>query len=164
VLLANVACWHDSGGQPDAAPKRGRLHLGVLPFRHDGQNTCCFPETCQAHRAKINLFAKIGTQAHNPCHPALTTEGVSRSPRCVARGAVDAIVPQGVRQDRVRPSRVVLAPRRWCQASGNAISALSPKRRDPFATGTRKPEPRGEYGVSRKAIAQGVPVVSAHLY
>src|SRR5689334_1918875 len=54
----------------------------------------------------------------------------------------------------VRRSRVVLSPRRWGQANED----------DSFATEANKPGLWGERGVSRKAIAQGVPVVSAHLY
>ena len=60
---------------------------------------------------------------------------------------MDAIVPQDVWQERVRSSRVVLIPRRWDQANGD----------DPFAMVAKKPGHQGERGVSRKAIAQGVP-------
>jgi hypothetical protein len=57
----------------------------------------------------------------------------------------------------VRSSRVVLIPRRWDQACRNAISALRPKRRDRQAMVAKEPGHQGERGVSRKAIAQGVP-------
>jgi hypothetical protein len=56
---------------------------------------------------------------------------------------------------RVRSSRVVLSPRRWCQVCAMAMSTLradTPRRR----RGLTSPIPRGERGVSRKAIAQGV--------
>jgi hypothetical protein len=101
----------------------------VLPRRHDGQNTCCFTETCQSIRAKINLFFEKAKQHYRPRHPALATEGVSRSLRHVARDAMDAHLPQSGRRMRVRSSRVVLIPRRWNQAN----------RDDLFAMGARKP-------------------------
>jgi hypothetical protein len=62
---------------------------------------------------------------------------------------------------RVRPSCVVLSPRRWGQVNGDAIAALRPKRIHPFATVAKEPEHRGERRVSRKAIAQGMPDDSA---
>jgi hypothetical protein len=46
---------------------------------------------------------------------------------------------------RVQQSRVVLAPRRWCQACGH----------DPQATGAIKPGPRGERGISCQTIRAG---------
>ncbi len=51
---------------------------------------------------------------------------------------------------RVRQSRVVLAPRRWRQV-GVDVSQSTPM------MGARKPGPQGEPGISRKAIAQGMP-------
>jgi hypothetical protein len=70
---------------------------------------------------------------------------------------MDAVVPQDVRQGRVRSSRVVLSPRRWGQVDRDAISALLPKRRDRSATVTKKPDTPGRARSSRKTIAQGVP-------
>ncbi len=61
---------------------------------------------------------------------------------------MDAVVPQGVRHERVRSSRVVLIPRRWDQVCRSQIGRQR---------GLASPVPRGERGVSRKAIAQGVP-------
>src|ERR1700742_1748727 len=52
---------------------------------------------------------------------------------------------------RVRSSRVVLSPRRWGQAAGQK----------PGATEANKPGTPGRARSSRKAIAQGVPDVSA---
>src|ERR1700686_4332665 len=69
---------------------------------------------CPVPFAKIFIFPKFKIMIKRT-HPALTTEGVSRSPRCVVRGVMDAILPQGVRKKRVRSSRVVLIPRRWDQ-------------------------------------------------
>jgi hypothetical protein len=43
----------------------------VLQPRHDGQNTCCFPETCQGLAAKINLFAKTRNSPISPAIPRL---------------------------------------------------------------------------------------------
>jgi hypothetical protein len=60
---------------------------------------------------------------------------------------MDAVVSQDVRHSCVRSSRVVLIPRRWDQASGDY----------PFAMVAKEPGHQGERGVSRKAIAQGVP-------
>jgi hypothetical protein len=67
---------------------------------------------------------------------------------------MDAVVPQDVRQGRVRSSRVVPSPRRWGQVNGD----------DPFATEANKPDTPRRARSSRKAIAQGVPDVSAYLY
>jgi len=50
---------------------------------------------------------------------------------------------------RGRPSRVVLAPRRWRQA----FRRWSGKRR-----GLSSPAPRGEHGAAVNTIAQGMPV------
>jgi hypothetical protein len=112
-------------------------------------------------RAKHLLFSRIVSilrrknkslcgkqkQSYSRSHPALATEGVSLTLRHVARGAMDAHLPQSGRQGRVRPSRVVLIPRRWDQAA----QAIARRR------GPKSPVPRGEHGVSRKAIAQGKP-------
>ena len=62
--------------------------------------------------------------------------------------------PQGVRQARVRSSCVVLIPRRWDQAPGQKPGAME----------ANKPGTPGRARSSRNTIAQGVPVVSAHLY
>jgi len=35
---------------------------------------------------------------------------------------MDVLLPQDVRQGRVRPSRVVLSPRCWCQVCGRSAS------------------------------------------
>ena len=60
---------------------------------------------------------------------------------------MDAVVPQDVRCNRVRSSRVVLSPRRWGQVNGDNL----------FATVATKPGSPGRARSSRKAIAQGVP-------
>ena len=84
--------------------------------------------------------------------------GASRSSRNVARDAMDAVVSQDVRHSCVRSSRVVLIPRRWDQVSGVAMSALRARHAEIRSRrGLASPVPRGEHGVSRKAIAQGVP-------
>ena len=61
---------------------------------------------------------------------------------------MDAHLPQGVRQGRVRSSRVVLSPRRW----GQALSEIIGK-----AMEANKPGTPGRARSSRKTIAQGVP-------
>src|SRR5581483_10262447 len=80
-------------------------------------------------------------------HPALVTEGVSRSSTRRGAGGDGRVGPQDVRCNRVRSSRVVVVPRRWDQPPG----------RKPGATEANKPGLRREREVSRKAIAQGVP-------
>jgi hypothetical protein len=72
------------------------------------------------------------------------------------RGAMDAKGMQAMLIRRVRSSRVVLSPRRWGQANEDAISPLSAETQT-FATEANKPGLWGERGISRKAIAQGVP-------
>jgi len=85
--------------------------------------------------ARKNIYlSEIRKQPYISTRPALTTEGVSRSSRHVARDAMDAVVPQGVRRFRVRSSRVVLAPRRWCQALSMMIDEV---------TGANKPDTPG---------------------
>jgi hypothetical protein len=61
---------------------------------------------------------------------------------------MDAVVPQDVRQERVRSRRVVPIPRRWDQVLSTVVDG---------AMVANKPGHQGERGVSRKAIAQGVP-------
>ena len=60
---------------------------------------------------------------------------------------MDAFVPQDVRRECVRSSRVVLAPRCWSQVCG-----ISPR-----AMVANKPGTPGRARSSRKTIAQGVP-------
>ena len=118
-----------------------------------------FYRNVSSHLRKNKYLCEKPKQSYIPRHPALSTEGVSLSLRHVARGAMDAQLTHSGRRTRVRPSRVVLIPRRWDQV------ALAIARR----RGPKSPEPRGEHGVSRKAIAQGkpgcpvVPVVPAHV-
>jgi hypothetical protein len=69
------------------------------------------------------------------------------------RDAMDAGRVRGEHEGRGRPSRVVLAPRRWRQAGG----AIRLRR------GLSSPAPRGERGAAVKTIARGMPVVSAAL-
>ena len=75
--------------------------------------------------------------------------GVGHRHHTLGWDAVDAWVQARVdvqTTDRVRRSRVVLAPRCWRQACGK-LSA---------SDGDNKPAHRGEHEVSRKAIAQGM--------
>jgi hypothetical protein len=59
---------------------------------------------------------------------------------------------------RVRSSRVVPIPRRWDQVVQLAMSALRARHAEICAAMVAKePGRQGEHGVSRKAIAQGVP-------
>ena len=57
--------------------------------------------------------------------------------------------------------RVVLIPRRWDQPLGQAMSALRPARREPGGRWLQSPVHRGERAISRKTIAQGMPVAPA---
>ena len=109
---------------------------------------------------KYISFRKSETGLY-PCHPASTRGTLGLSSPDVRRVAMDAVVPQDVRRNRVRSSRVVLSPRRWGQVDRDAISALRPKRRNRSATVTKTPDTPGRARSSRKAIAQGVPDVSA---
>jgi len=65
----------------------------------------------------------------------------------LARDAMDAVVPQDVRRESVRSSRVVLSPRRWGQPPGQ----------EPGGTVAIKPDTPGRARSSRNTIAQGVP-------
>ena len=62
---------------------------------------------------------------------------------------MDANVPKDERHICVRQSRVVLAPRRWRQVREMLRITLTMV--------ARKPGHQGEPGISRKAIAQGMP-------
>jgi hypothetical protein len=62
---------------------------------------------------------------------------------------MDVLVSRDERRRHGRRSRVVLTPRRWCQACEMMISRV---------TGARKPGPRRERAISRNTIAQGRPV------
>jgi hypothetical protein len=76
-------------------------------------------------------------------------EGRTRRHERGARDAMDVLVSRDERRRHGRRSRVVLTPRRWCQACEMMISRV---------TGARKPGPRGERAISRNTIAQGRPV------
>src|ERR1700694_341083 len=74
------------------------------------------PKVCPVPRAKIFRL----TRRANHCSKSarLTRErGGSRSSGTLRWDAVDAMRAQDERADGVRRSRVVLTPRRWCQAS-----------------------------------------------
>jgi hypothetical protein len=106
-----------------------------------------FSRTASSPRRKNKSLCEKQKQTYIPCHPALATEGVSRTPRDVARGAMDAKDMQAMHLRRVRPSRVVLSPRRWGQANEDAISPLSAATQT-FATEANKPGLWGERGAT----------------
>ena len=107
---------------------------------YDGQNTCCFTETCQPLRTKINRFSEKAKQHYNPRRPAPTTEGVSRSLRHVARDAMDAPLTA----KRAAEARTV-------KPCGPGTSTLvSTPGSSPGGRGLKSPIPRGEHGVSRQ--------------
>jgi hypothetical protein len=75
------------------------------------------------------------------------TEGRLAIVTNAGRDAVDAARHKTNDVARVRRSRVVLTPRRWCQVGGN----------QPLMMVARKPGHQGEREVSRKTTAQGRP-------
>ena len=84
--------------------------------------------------------------------PALTTEGVSRSPRDVVRDAMDALISQACDTDAYGQAV-------WsCPA--NAGDKL---RNDPRSDGGNQAGSPGRSRSSRNTIAQGVPGISAYL-
>jgi hypothetical protein len=101
----------------------------VLPARHDRQNTCCFPETCQVLRRKINIFAKSRN--------TLTFPPIPRSLRRAFRDRHDAL--RGERWTRSCSKAcgaIAYGEAAWsCPPDAGdkrmkiAISALRPKRR-----------------------------------
>jgi len=135
----------------------GDARYRVLPPRHDGQNTLrIYRNACQSLSAKIYFFPKCRT--YDLTKPSRPQEG---------RLAIATIRWCGLRWTRwaarraarrVRSSRVVLIPRRWDQALSICDFGLAAEtRRSIMRRGLTSPVPRGERGVSRKAIAQGVP-------
>src|ERR1700730_8793867 len=75
------------------------------------------PKVCPAPRAKI--FRLTRRANHRFKSARLTQErGGARSSGTLRWDAVDVMRAQDERADGVRRSRVVLTPRRWCQACG----------------------------------------------
>ncbi len=127
----------------------------VLPPRHDGQTTKTrrlFCPTSQARGAKIFVFPKDGI--YDLTKPSRPHEGRNASSRFVVRAAMDAW-----RRKTCGASRTV----KPCGPVPSTLGSSCAKR---FAQRRwlKSPTHRGERGVSRKAIAQGVPDVSAYLY
>src|SRR5690242_8477411 len=73
-----------------------------------------FCPTSQARLTKIFFFPKYRSYDLKKSSRAHKRARRDRHERR-ERDAMDAIVPQDVRQERVRSSRVVLIPRRWDQ-------------------------------------------------
>jgi hypothetical protein len=109
-----------------------------------------FCPTSQARRAKIYHFPKDRSYGLKKSSRA-RYRGASPSSRSVARVVMDALGAAGECTEGVRSSCVVLIPRRWDQSPGQKPGGMVAK----------TPGHQGERGVSRKAIAQGMPVVSA---
>jgi hypothetical protein len=106
----------------------------VCPFQHVAL-------ICRSNK----LFRKSETVLYH-IHPALTMEGVSRSPRCVVRDAMDALISQASDIDTYGQAV-------WsCPA--NAGDKL---RNDPRSDGGNQAGSPGRSRSSRKTIAQGVP-------
>jgi hypothetical protein len=80
--------------------------------------------------------------------PSRPTEGRLAIVTDAGRDAVDAGSAFDERRGRGRQNRVVLTPRRWRQVGENKFSPM---------TVTKKPDRRGEYDISRKTIARGMP-------
>jgi hypothetical protein len=80
--------------------------------------------------------------------------GAARDRHERAVGCGDAMAANDECRRCVRKSRVVLAPRRWCQACSSGARA----------TVARKPGRRGEHGIIRKASRRESRIASAALY
>jgi hypothetical protein len=139
------------------ARERPELRFGGLP---DGQNAhvrpaqtarrAILPRQTHSDFQKSDLTTPPN-QLHHPRHPASSKRGASRSSRTLGAGCGGRVGAPDERSRYGRQSRVVLAPRRWCQAR----ERLTKHSR---VTGARQPGPRGERGISRNTIAQGRPV------
>jgi hypothetical protein len=122
----------------------GRLAWGYPPPQPSptrGEGELCgtdLPVASSPLSKKISLFDLVET-AIEPSRP-VPQRGGSRSSRNAGRDAVDADGAFDEWRRRGRRSRVVLTPRRWCQASRIKIRK---------ATVARKPGHRGEYEGNR---------------
>src|SRR5579863_9846858 len=106
----------------------------------------------------ISLRAKVETPLLIRPVPRLSRRGVWPIVTDVGRGMRwTRLAQQTNAPRRGRRSRVVLAPRRWREVGDNAYALRS-------TTVTKKPDRRRERGVSRKAIAQGMPVIWLDLW
>jgi hypothetical protein len=106
---------------------------------------------CPAPRAKIFNFPKFGIRALCPAVPC-SDEGASRSSRTSSAGCDG----RGHAARRAAGQRTVKPCGPDPPTLGSSRSRSIDRRR-----GLTSPVPRGEHGVSRKAIAQGVPDCSA---
>ncbi len=118
----------------------------VLPPRHDRQNTCGFPENaCQARIAKIILFPN--DRNYDLTKPSRPHEGRFAIVTIRGAGCDGRISPQDVRYDAYGQAAWSCPP-----DAGVKPRVISPGRRR-----LSSPVLRGERGVSRKTMAQGVP-------
>ena len=126
---------------------RRRRNIGCCRRDTTGKTLLLFinDARCPAFRTKINTFPKYGNGLISPSVPRSLRARRDRHERR-ERDAMDAVVPQGVRRGRVRSSRVVLAPRRWCQALSMMIDEV---------TGANKPDTPGRARSSRSNHCAG---------
>jgi hypothetical protein len=122
------------------------------------------PETCPALRGKIFRFSSPANQLLLSCRP-VPKEGTSAVVTNVGAGCGgrNSVVARLMRADErrwcVRRSRVVLTPRRWRQVCGRRCRP-SRARHAAQARVARTPGRPGEREISRKTIAQGMPVAT----
>ena len=132
--------------------------MGVLPYDTTGKTLRLFinRNRCPASAAKTFLFTKIGTQAHNPAIPPARGAFRDRHESWCGLRWTRGVARRAARC--VRSSRVVLSPRRWGQVlSIRDFGLAAETRRSIRRRRLKSPVLRGERGVSRKAIAQGMP-------
>jgi hypothetical protein len=152
---------------PDGAPSEEQpyrpsgmvvpaVHLPLWPDTQTKPRRLFCP-TCPAPLAKIFLFPKFGIRALSPAVPC-SPEGASRSSRtsgagCDGRGRA---ARRAVRSRTVKPCGPDL-PTLGSSLSRCDFGLAAKTPRSARRRGLASPVPRGERGVSRKTIAQGVP-------
>jgi hypothetical protein len=126
----------------------------VLPFQHDGQ----FADVSHAQIARrVNL-------SQSKYIPKIIITVMFRASR-PHEGRFAIVTIRGAGCDG-RKGAQTMRTGAYGQAvwSWHLDAGVKLRKAICAATVAKEPEHRGERGVSRKAIAQGVPVVSAHLY
>ena len=122
----------------------------------DGQITARarVPVQSSAHKHFASVFRYFMISSPRPASPRGALRVVTNvEAGCGGRDGPSALFLRG----RLRPSRTV----KPCGPGTPTLVPSSRALRSSRATGARKPGPRGERGISRKAIAQGMPDDSA---
>jgi hypothetical protein len=103
------------GRGPEPGPVRSsRYVLAEAKFATDLPDGLIFRNRVNPLTQKYFVFSEVN-QVYVSSRPA-PQRGVSRSSRTWARDVMDVPAARDERRRRGRQSRVVLAPRRWCQA------------------------------------------------